>query len=256
MLLAIDVGNTNIVLGCFDENNQILFRERLSTNQSATALEYVSGIRMALEMHEIDKNLIDDAIISSVVPSVTATLKEAVMKYTGRKPMIVGAGIKTGLNIVIDNPAQLGSDLVVDAVAGLDEYPVPQIIIDMGTATTLSVINSKKQYIGGVIMTGMAVSMNALVDKTSQLPKISFEAPKKVIGSNTVDCMKSGIMYATASSLDGMISRIEEELGEPCTVIATGGLAGIVIPLCKKKIILDDDLLLKGLSLIYQKNKS
>ena len=256
MLLAIDVGNTNIVLGCFDENNQILFRERLSTNQSATALEYVSGIRMALEMHEIDKNLIDDAIISSVVPSVTATLKEAVMKYTGRKPMIVGAGIKTGLNIVIDNPAQLGSDLVVDAVAGLDEYPVPQIIIDMGTATTLSVINAKKQYIGGVIMTGMAVSMNALVDKTSQLPKISFEAPKKVIGSNTVDCMKSGIMYATASSLDGMILRIEEELGEPCTVIATGGLAGIVIPLCKKKIILDDDLLLKGLSLIYQKNKS
>ena len=256
MLLAIDVGNTNIVLGCFDENNQILFRERLSTNQSATALEYASGIRMALEMHHIDKNHIDDAIISSVVPSVTATLKEAVMKYTGKKVMIVGAGIKTGLNIVIDNPAQLGSDLVVDAVAGLHEYPVPQIIIDMGTATTLSVINSKKQYIGGVIMTGMAVSMNALVDKTSQLPKIGFEAPKKVIGSNTVDCMKSGIMYATASSLDGMISRIEEELGEKCTVIATGGLSGTVIPLCKSEIILDDDLLLKGLSLIYQKNKS
>ncbi len=256
MLLAIDVGNTNIVLGCFDEKNQILFRERLSTNQSATALEYVSGIKMALEMHDIDKNLIDDAIISSVVPSVTATLKEAVIKYTGKKPMVVGAGIKTGLNIVIDNPAQLGADLVVDAVAGLDEYPVPQIIIDMGTATTLSVINAKKQYIGGVIMTGMAVSMNALADKTSQLPKISFEAPKKVIGSNTVDCMKSGIMYATASSLDGMISRIEEELGETCTVIATGGLSGLVIPLCKKNIILDDDLLLKGLSLIYQKNKA
>ena len=256
MLLAIDVGNTNIVLGCFDEENKILFRERLSTNQSATALEYASGIRMALEMHEIDKNLIDDAIISSVVPSVTATLKDAVMKYTGRKPMIVGAGIKTGLNILIDNPAQLGSDLVVDAVAGLDEYPVPQIIIDMGTATTLSVINAKKQYIGGVIMTGMAGSMNALAAKTSQLPKISFEAPKKVIGSNTVDCMKSGIMYATASSLDGMISRIEEELGETCTVVATGGLSGLVIPLCKRNIILDDDLLLKGLSLIYQKNKS
>ncbi len=256
MLLAIDVGNTNIVLGCFDEKNQILFRERLSTNQSATALEYVSGIKMALEMHDIDKNLIAAAIISSVVPSVTATLKEAVIKYTGKKPMVVGAGIKTGLNIVIDNPAQLGADLVVDAVAGLDEYPVPQIIIDMGTATTLSVINAKKQYIGGVIMTGMAVSMNALADKTSQLPKISFEAPKKVIGSNTVDCMKSGIMYATASSLDGMISRIEEELGETCTVIATGGLSGLVIPLCKKNIILDDDLLLKGLSLIYQKNKA
>ena len=256
MLLAIDVGNTNIVLGCFDEENHILFRERISTNQSATALEYAAGIRTALEMHDIDKNLIDDAIISSVVPSVTATLKEAVMKYTGKKVMIVGAGIKTGLNIVIDNPAQLGSDLVVDAVAGLHEYPVPQIIIDMGTATTLSVINAKRQYIGGVIMTGMAVSMNALVDKTSQLPKISFEAPKKVIGSNTIDCMKSGIMYATAASLDGMISRMEEELGEKCTVIATGGLSGTVVPLCKSEIILDDDLLLKGLSLIYQKNKS
>ena len=256
MLLAIDVGNTNIVLGCFDEENHILFRERISTNQSAAALEYAAGIRTALEMHDIDKNLIDDAIISSVVPSVTATLKEAVMKYTGKKVMIVGAGIKTGLNIVIDNPAQLGSDLVVDAVAGLHEYPVPQIIIDMGTATTLSVINAKRQYIGGVIMTGMAVSMNALVDKTSQLPKISFEAPKKVIGSNTIDCMKSGIMYATAASLDGMISRMEEELGEKCTVIATGGLSGTVVPLCKSEIILDDDLLLKGLSLIYQKNKS
>lgn len=254
MLLAIDVGNTNIVLGGFDEENRILFRERLSTNQSATALEYASGIRTALEMYGIDKNCIHDAIISSVVPSVTATLKEAVRKYTGKDALIVGAGIKTGLHIMIDNPAQLGSDLVVDAVAGVDEYPVPQIIIDMGTATTMSVINSKKQYIGGVIMTGMSVSINALVNKTSQLPKISFDAPKKVIGSNTIDCMKSGIMYATASALDGMISRIEEELGEQCTVIATGGLSGTVIPLCRSKIILDDDLLLKGLSLIYQKN--
>jgi len=255
MLLAIDAGNTNIVLGCFDKDNQILFRERLSTNQSATALEYAAGIKTALEMHGIDKNLIDDAIISSVVPSITATLKSAVKKYTGKKVMVVGAGIKTGLNIVIDNPAQLGSDLVVDAVAGLHEYPVPQIIIDMGTATTLSVVNEKKQYIGGVIMTGMAVSMNALVDKTSQLPKISFEAPKKVIGSNTIDCMKSGIMYATASSLDGMIQRIQDELGQKCTVIATGGLAGLVTPLCKSEIILDDDLLLKGLNIIYHKNK-
>ena len=256
MLLAIDVGNTNIVLGGFDEANQILFRERLSTNQSATALEYISGIRMALEMHDMDKHCIHDAIISSVVPSVTAILKEAVRKFTGKEALIVGAGMKTGLNIIIDNPAQLGSDLVVDAVAGTEEYPVPQIIIDMGTATTLSVINSKKQYIGGVIMTGMAVSINALVNKTSQLPKISFDAPKKVIGSNTIDCMKSGIMYATASALDGMIDRIEEELGEKCTVIATGGLSGTVIPLCKKEILLDDDLLLKGLSLIYQRNKS
>ena len=205
MLLAIDVGNTNIVLGCFD-NDKIVFQERLSTNQQATALEYASGIKTALDMHCINKNLIDDAIISSVVPSVTATLKEAVEKYTGKHVMMIKSGIKTGLSILIDNPAQLGSDLVVDAVAGVQEYPVPMIIIDMGTATTLSVINHKKQYIGGVIMTGMSVSTDALVNRTSQLPKISFEPPKKVIGSNTIECMKSGIMYGTACALDGMIN--------------------------------------------------
>ncbi|MDE7121960.1 MAG: type III pantothenate kinase, partial [Oscillospiraceae bacterium] len=203
MLLAIDVGNTNIVLGCFD-NDTILFRERLSTNQQATDLEYISGIKMALDMHGIEKDLIQDAIISSVVPSVTATLREAVSKYIHKRVMVVNPGIRTGLSIRIDNPAQLGSDLVVDAVAGLQEYPAPMIIIDMGTATTLSVINEKKQYIGGVITTGMAVSTDALVSRTSQLPKISFEPPKKVIGTNTIDCMKSGILYGTASMLDGM----------------------------------------------------
>lgn len=255
MLLAIDVGNTNIVLGCFDKD-KILFRERLSTNQQATALEYISGIKMALDMHGVEKDAIQDAIISSVVPSVTATLREAVGKYIHKRVMVVGPGIKTGLSIMIDNPAQLGSDLVVDAVAGLQEYPAPMIIIDMGTATTLSLINEKKQYIGGVISTGMAASMDALVSRTSQLPKISFESPKKIIGSNTIDCMKSGILYGTACMLDGMITRMEQELGQSCTVIATGGLARIVVPLCTHEMILDDDLLLKGLYAIYQKNKN
>lgn len=255
MLLAIDVGNTNIVLGCFD-GDKILFRERLSTNQQATDLEYISGIKMALDMHGVEKDAIQDAIISSVVPSVTSTLREAVGKYIRKRVMVVGPGIKTGLSIMIDNPAQLGSDLVVDAVAGLQEYSAPMIIIDMGTATTLSLINEKKQYIGGVISTGMAASMDALVSRTSQLPKISFEPPKKIIGSNTIDCMKSGILYGTACMLDGMITRMEQELGQPCTVIATGGLARIVVPLCTHEMILDDDLLLKGLYAIYQKNKN
>ncbi|MCR4647041.1 MAG: type III pantothenate kinase [Oscillospiraceae bacterium] len=255
MLLAIDVGNTNIVLGCFD-GDSILFRERVSTNQQATDLEYITRIRMALDMYRISPEQITEAIISSVVPSVTSTLRQGIRKYTGVEAMIVGPGIKTGLSIVIDNPAQLGSDLVVDAVAGIHEYSLPLIVIDMGTATTLSVIDSKKRYLGGVIMTGVAVSTDALVSRTSQLPKIAFEAPKHVIGTNTVDCMKSGIMYANASALDGMIERIEEELGERCTVVATGGLAGVITPLCRREgIILDDDLLLKGLNLIYQKNQ-
>lgn len=254
MIIAVDVGNTNIVLGCA-ENNKILCRERIATNQMATDLEYAVSIRAALDMNGINVRDIDGAIISSVVPSVTNTIKDAIAKLTGVKVMVVGPGIKTGLSIMIDNPAQLGSDLVVDAVAGIQEYPVPFIIIDMGTATTLSVVDSKRNYIGGVIMTGMAVSTDALISRTAQLPKIAFETPKKVIGANTVECLKSGIMYSNACAIDGMVERIEEELGEKCTVIATGGLSGVVVPLCKRDIILDDDLMLKGLVLIYNKNK-
>lgn len=254
MIIAVDIGNTNIVLGCA-ENDRILFRERISTNQTATDLEYAVSIRAALDMNEIDVRDIDGAIISSVVPSVTNTVKAAIVKLTGVNPMVVGPGIKTGLSIMIDNPAQLGSDLVVDAVAGIQEYPVPLIIIDMGTATTLSVVDNKRNYIGGVIMTGMAVSTDALISRTAQLPKIAFEKPKKIIGANTVECLKSGIMYSNACAIDGMVERIEEELGEKCTVVATGGLSNVVIPLCRREIIIDNDLLLKGLVLIYNKNK-
>ncbi len=253
MILAVDIGNTNIVLGGFNDET-ILFRERVSTNHTATDLEYASNIKTALEMYNYTSNDVDGAIISSVVPSVTNTFKKAVEKYCGVKPLVVGPGIKTGLSIVIDNPAQLGSDLAVDAVAGTHYYPVPQIIIDMGTATTYSVIDKNRNYLGGLITTGMAVATDALVSRTSQLPKISFEVPKKVIGRNTIDCIKSGILYSNAASMEGIIERIEEELGEKCTVIATGGLASLVTPLCRRHIILDDDLLLKGLMLIYRKN--
>ena len=256
MILAIDVGNTNIVIGCAESGkNKVCFTERISTNQTATDLEYAAVIKTAFEMNGINPSEIDGGIISSVVPSVTDTLKKAVKKYIGIDMLTVGPGVKTGLKIVIDNPAQLGSDLVVDAVAGISKYPVPQIVIDMGTATTLSVVDKNKNYLGGAIMTGMAVSTDALISRTSQLPKIAFEPPKKVIGSNTVDCLKSGIMFSQACAIDGMIDRIEEELGEKCTVIATGGLAGLVVPLCKRKIIFDDNLLLNGLVIIYNKNK-
>ena len=253
MVLAIDIGNTNIVVGCFD-NDKILFIERVSTNHSATDLEYAVTIRMALHIHGYESSMLEGAIISSVVPGVTGTVKKAIEKYAGVKALVVSPGVKTGLSILVDNPAQLGSDLVVDAVAGTNEYPVPQIIIDMGTATTFSVINGNKDYLGGIITTGMAVSTDALISRTSQLPRFSFDTPKKVIGTNTVDCLKSGLMYSNAAILDGIVERIEEELGEKCTVIATGGLSHLVVPLCKKDIILDDDLLLKGLMLIYNKN--
>lgn len=253
MILAVDVGNTNIVLGCI-EDNEILFRERIYTNQLATDLEYAANLKTAMEMHDITPKQISGAIISSVVPTMTGIFSAAIKKLIGVKPMVVGPGIKTGLSIVIDNPAQLGSDLVVDAVAGLSEYAPPMIIIDMGTATTLSVVDEKRRYIGGMIVTGMAVATDALISRTAQLPKFAFEKPHKVIGTNTVDCLKSGLMYSNACALDGMCDRIEEELGQKCTVIATGGLASTVIPLCRRDIILDDDLLLKGLNVIYKKN--
>ena len=253
MILAIDIGNTNIVIGCFDDK-KIIFRERLSTNHTATVLEYVVTIKTAFEMNGIEKADITGSIISSVVPAVTSTVKTAVEKYINLTPLIIGPGIKTGLSIMIDNPSQLGSDLVVDAVAGISEYPTPLIIIDMGTATTVSVIDGDKQYIGGMIIPGLAVSHDALISRTSQLSKIAFEKPKKVIGSNTVDCIKSGLLYGNAGTLDGLIERINDELNETCTVVATGGLSTVIAPLCKHEIIIDEDLLLKGLMKIYERN--
>ena len=252
MILALDVGNTNIVAGCC-EDGKILLMERFTTNHTATPLEYAISINAVLEMSDIKKERITGAIISSVVPSVTDTIKAAVKKLTNVDAMVIGPGIKTGLSIKTDNPAQLGSDLVVDAVAGIAEYGAPLIIFDLGTATTISVINKNKEYTGTIIMPGMMISLNAMVSGTSQLPKISLEPPRKLIGTNTIDCMKSGILYGTAASMDGMIDRIKDEMGD-MTVVATGGLAGKIVPLCKNKIVLDDELLIKGLILIYNKN--
>lgn len=254
MVLAIDVGNTNIVIGCF-KGEEILINERISTNHNATDLEYAIQIKNILEIHNIDTSAIEGAIMSSVVPSVTTAMRDAVAKLTEKDPLIVGPGIKTGLRILTDNPAQLGSDLVVDAVAGINFYPTPQIIIDMGTATTFSVIDKDANYLGTLIIPGMNTSLDALSSGAAQLPKVNLDLPKRVVGTNTSECMSNGIMFYTASGLDGCIERIEEELNEKCTVIATGGLAGTVVPLCKKEIIYDDDLLLKGLMIIYNRNK-
>ncbi len=255
MLLAVDIGNTNIVFGCVNDKDEIVVSERISTNHSTTAAEYAVLIKNILEMNNFSCDDIDDAIMSSVVPSVTNTVKEAIHKFFGVDIMIAGPGVKTGLNILIDNPRQLGSDQAVDAVAAINSYPVPLIIIDMGTATTVSVVDSNKNYLGGLIMTGMRVATDALIQRTAQLQKIDFELPPSIIGTNTIDCMKNGALYSNACALDGIIERIEEQLGEKCTAVATGGLAELVVPLCRKKINLDKDLLVKGLTIIYRKNK-
>lgn len=254
MILAVDIGNSNIVLGCF-EGEEILFTERLSTNLQATTLEYTIMIKNILELNGFNDCSFQGGIISSVVPSVTLAVKAAMERLTDHRVMVVGPGIKTGLKILLDNPAQLGSDRVADAVAAINNYRAPIIIVDMGTATTISVIDHDKNFLGGMILPGLRASLDSLTNRTSQLPNISLVPPKKIIGSNTIDCMKSGIINGTASSIDGIIDRIEDELGEKCTVISTGGVSQTIIPFCKKEIILDDQLLLKGLMIIYNKNK-
>ena len=254
MILAIDIGNTNIVLGCIDQD-RCVFVERLSTVRTKTELEYAIDIKNVLDIYHIRRNELEGGIISSVVPQITTIVKMAVEKILKREALVVGAWIRTGLNIRIDNPAQLGSDLVVDSVAGIAEYPVPLLIFDMGTANTVCVIDRNKNYIGGMIYPGIGVSLDSLTAHASQLGGISLEAPEHIVGKNTAECMKSGVLYSSAAAIDGIVDRLEEELGSDVTVVATGGLAKKIVPYCRRKIILDDNLLLKGLAIIYRKNR-
>lgn len=260
MILAIDMGNSNIVIGCVDDE-KIYFEERLSTDYSKTELEYAIGFKTVLELYGIKEEDIKGAIISSVVPQLVNVIKGAVEKIIGITPLIVGPGVKSGLNLLMDQPKEVGSDRVVDAVAAINEYGAPVIIVDIGTATTICVVDDKKNYIGGVILPGVKISLESLVSRTAQLPRISMEAPKRVIGKNTIECMQSGIIYGNASTIDGMLDKVKEEListtnvkEEDIKIVATGGLAKVIIPYCKNKIILDNNLLLKGLKIIYDKN--
>ena len=254
MILAIDIGNTNIVLGCMEEG-KCIFVERLSTVRTKTELEYEIDIKNVLDIYHIKRSELKGGIISSVVPQITTVVKLAVEKILGGEVLVVGAGIKTGLNIRIDNPAQLGSDLVVDSVAAIAEYPAPMLVFDMGTANTVCVIDKNKNYIGGMIYPGIGVSLDSLTANASQLGGIGIEAPGHIIGKNTVECMKSGVIYSSAAAIDGIIDRLVEEMNGDVTVIATGGLAKKIVPFCRRKIILDDNLLLKGLEIIYRKNR-
>lgn len=254
MILAIDMGNTNIVVGGID-SAKTYFVERITTNHVKTGLEYAINIKNILEIHNVDKSQVEGAIMSSVVPPLNAALSSAVKKIFGFHPKLVGSGMKTGLNILMDNPKTVGSDMIVDAVAAIREHPCPIIIIDMGTATTLSVVDKNGCYTGGVILPGLRLSLDTLSSKTAQLPSISLDIPPRVIGKNTIDCMRSGIMYGNASMIDGIIDRMEEELGQPATLVATGGLSRFVTPLCRHNIIYDEALLLKGLLILYEKNK-
>lgn len=255
MILALDIGNTNIVIGCIDEK-RTYFVERLRTDQIKTELEYAIDLKNILELYQIPTSELEGAIIASVVPPVSTTLKIAVKKVTNLVPAMVGPDLETGLRVIMDNPSTVGADLIVAAVAASRDYPLPLIIIDMGTATTMTVVNADGDYIGGVIIPGLQVSLDSLVSRTAQLPKINLENLDHVIGKNTIDCMRSGSVFGNASMIDGMIDRMEEELGQTAHVVATGGLSHLIVPYCKHEIALDDDLLLKGLWIIYKRNQA
>lgn len=254
MILAIDVGNTNIVIGGIDDE-KIVFMARTATDRTKTEDQYGIQIKNILELYDINARQLEGSIISSVVPPISRAVSAAVQMVSGIKPMIVGPGLKTGLNILMDNPASVGSDLIVNAIAALEQWTPPIIIIDMGTATTISVVDKNRNYIGGCIMPGVLVSLDALSSMAAQLPHISLEDPKKAIGKNTIDCMRSGVVYGNAAMLDGYIDRIEEELGEKANVVATGGLSKGIVPYCKKTVHYSEELLLKGLYIVYKKNK-
>ena len=254
MLLAIDIGNSNIVIGGL-ENDKIVFEARIATDHIKTSDQYGVEIKNMLNLFGVPVDAVDDCIISSVVPPVFNSVRTGIIKLTGLNPMVVGPGVKTGLNIQMDDPASVGSDRIVIAVAALLEYAPPLLLVDLGTATTIEVVDRGNTYLGGAIIPGVRVSAEALTSRTAQLPGIQLDRPKRLIGKNTVECMRSGIMYGAAAMLDGMIDRMEEELGKTTTVVATGGMAQFVAPLCRREMKVEKDLLLKGLNAIYKKNK-
>ncbi len=256
MILAIDSGNTHTTFGCVNEENQAISTFRVPTDTAETEYGYAAKIKQILELQKIDPQGFDGAVISCVVPPLTDTLVRAVRLITGRDALVVGAGIKTGLHICINDPGTVASDLVAAAVAAKERYPLPCIIVDMGTATTLTVVDERGRYIGGAIMPGVGLSINALSEGTALLPHIEILPPRTAIATNTVESMKSGIVYGTAGSIDGLIDRFTEALAcPPASIVATGGMSHLICPHCKHDITVDETLLLKGLGIIWNKNQ-
>ena len=253
MILTIDIGNSNIVLGGV-KDDQIVFEARLRTEVTKTSDQYCVDLKILMEVYGVDSKDIEGTIIASVVPQVLNSMRTAIQKLTGKVPLVVGPGLKTGLNILLENPGQTGADLVVADVAALREHKPPLIVIDMGTATTMSVLDKNGAHIGGCIIPGVKISMDALTDRTALLPGLQLDQPKRAIGRNTIDAMRSGIMLGAACMLDGMVERMEAELGCKTTVVVTGGIAKFIVPMCKTPMIYDKDLIIKGLAALYRDN--
>ena len=253
MILAIDIGNSNVTIGCVD-GDEVLFEARVVTDRLKTSDQYAVELKGVLALYDVDRKSIDGAIVASVVPPISNSFNSAVRKVLGFRPIMVGPGMKTGLNILFDNPAQVGADLIAAAVAALRVCEPPMAVVDMGTATTVTVLNENGAFLGGCICPGVRISMEALTSGTAQLPGVSLEQPRHVIGRNTPESMQAGLMVGAAAMVDGLVDRIEEELGQKVRVIATGGIARFVIPMCRREVIYDRDLVLRGLAMLYRNN--
>lgn len=255
MILAIDMGNTNIKIGVVKEHNEVV-SERVSTTYEKTSLEYATDIKSVISFHNIDTKDIEGAVITSVVPPLTAVMATAVRKVFRMEPLIVSKDLNLDIKFdTFEDPSVIGNDLIVGAQAAWNMYKAPVIIVNMGTATTMMMVDKNAQFRGGVILPGMRISLNSLSSKAAQLPDIGLEEPGTTLATVTSDCMRAGIVYGNAGQIDGIIERMEEEIGEPCSVVACGGMAKFVVQYCKHKITRDDALLMKGLCDIYNKNK-
>lgn len=253
MVLTVDVGNTNIVMGGF-ESDELFFVSRMKTDRDKMPDEYAIAFKSIFEINGYDKTPFTGAILSSVVPPLLPTLKTAIGKLLGCRVLTVSPGTKTGLNIRIDNPAETGADLVCGCVGALARYPMPCIIVDLGTATKFLVMDEKGSFLGGPIMPGVGISLDALSRQAALLPRIEFSHVDHIIGTNSIDCMQAGILYGTAAMIDGTVEHIEQELGQKATVVMTGGISKSIQPYCRREVLYDENLLLYGLMEIYKKN--
>lgn len=254
MVLCVDIGNTDIAIGGF-EGDELQFVTRVSTDASKTAQEYESIVHQLISHRGVEKSDVDGAIISSVVPVLSSVMHDVMNALYGVCAIHVSLKIDTGIEVVCDDPSSVGADLICACVAARYLHGTPSLIIDMGTATKMMVVNDDGRFIGVSIMAGVMMSMKALSSGTAQLPQFSLDAPACAIGTNTIDCMKSGAVFGHAAMIDGMIDRFCAEYGDMLPLIATGGYSGAIIPHCKHKVTIDSDLVLKGLNIIYKRNK-
>lgn len=254
MLLAIDVGNTNIVYGLFD-GPKLVHQFRVETSRGRTADEYAVILRQLLAMKEIQPGDVSAAIIASVVPALTDPMIDLVRRAFGREALVVGPGIRTGMAILYENPREVGADRIVNGVAAYERFKSGLVVVDFGTATTFDCVSPKGEYLGGVICPGVQISADALFARAAKLPRVEIAKPPKVVGRNTQHSMQSGIVYGYVGLVDGLVDRLIEEMGFPCAVVATGGLARLIAPLSRTIKDVDDDLTLTGLRILYERQQ-